>query len=52
MLWKYIPDPSHVLEHQPVELREALTYEKQPVQIVDIKEQVLRSITIPAVKVL
>ncbi|CAL2230273.1 unnamed protein product [Prunus armeniaca] len=52
MLQKYIPDPSHVLEHQPVELREALTYEEQPVQILDRKEQVLRSITILVVKVL
>ncbi|CAL8112149.1 unnamed protein product [Prunus armeniaca] len=31
MLRKYMPDPSHVLEHQPVELREDLTYEEQPV---------------------
>ncbi|CAL2247804.1 unnamed protein product [Prunus armeniaca] len=31
MLQKYLPDPSHVLEHQPVELREDMTYEEQPV---------------------
>ncbi|KAI5338654.1 hypothetical protein L3X38_017925 [Prunus dulcis] len=52
MLRKYMPDPSHVLEHQPVELREDLTYEKQPVQILDRKEQRLRSRSIPVVKVL
>ncbi|KAI5348129.1 hypothetical protein L3X38_001016 [Prunus dulcis] len=52
MLRKYMPDPSHVLEHQPVELREDLTYEEQPVQILDRKEQRLRSRSIPVVKIL
>ncbi|CAL9004570.1 unnamed protein product [Prunus brigantina] len=31
MLRKYMPDPSHVLEYQPVELEEDLSYEEQPV---------------------
>ncbi|CAL2244317.1 unnamed protein product [Prunus armeniaca] len=52
MLRKYMPDPSHVLEHQPMELSEDLTYEEQPVQILDRKEQRLRSRSIPVVKVL
>ena len=52
MLRKYIPDPSHVLRDQPVQLKENLTYEVTPVQIVDRKEQVLRSKVIPLVKVL
>ena len=52
MLRKYIPDPSHVLREQPVQLKENLTYEETPVQIVDRKEQVLRSKVIPLVKVL
>ena len=43
MLRKYIPDPSHVMREQPVQLKENLTYEETPVQIVDCKEQVLRS---------
>ena len=38
MLRKYIPDPSHVLREQPVQLKENLTYEETPVQIVDRKE--------------
>ena len=38
MLRKYIPDPSHVLREQPVELKEYLTYEETLVQIVDRKE--------------
>ena len=52
MLHKYIPDPSHVLRDQPVQLKENLTYEETPVQIVDQKEQVLRSKVIHLVKVL
>ena len=52
MLRKYIPDPSHVLREQPMQLKENLTYEETPVQIIDRKEHVLRSKVIPLVKVL
>ena len=52
MLRKYIPDPSHVLREQLVQLKENLTYEETPMQIVDHKEQMLRSKVIPVVKVL
>ena len=52
MLRKYIQDPSHVLTEQPVEIKENLTYEEEPVQILDRREQVLRNKTIPLVKVL
>ena len=52
MLRKYIPDPSPVLREQPVQLKENLTYEETHVQIVDRKEQVLRSKVISLVKVL
>ena len=52
MLRKYIPDPSHILTEKPVEIRENLTYEEEPVQILDRQEQVLRNKTIPLVKVL
>ena len=52
MLRKYISDPSHVLREQPVQLKENLTYEETLVQIVDRKEQMLRSKAIPFVKVL
>ena len=52
MLRKYISDPSHVLREHPVQLKENLTYEETPVQIVDRKERVLRSKVIPLVKVL
>ena len=52
MLRKYIPDPSHILIEQPVEIQENLTYEEEPVQILDRREQVLRNKTISLVKVL
>ncbi|KAI5335276.1 hypothetical protein L3X38_025409 [Prunus dulcis] len=52
MLRKYISDPSHVLEEQPVELEADFTYVEQPVQILDWKTQVLRSREIQLVKVL
>ena len=51
MLRKYIPDPSHVLTEQPMEIQEKLTYEEEPVQILDRREQVLCNKTIPLVKV-
>ena len=52
MLRKYIPDPSHVLREQPLQLKENLTYEEEPVQILDRREQVLRNKTILLVKAL
>ena len=52
MLRKYIPNPSHVLTEQPVEIQENLTYEEKPMQILDRREQVLCNKTIPPVKVL
>ena len=52
MLRKYIPDPSHVLREQLVQLNENLTYDETHVQIVDRKEQVLRNKVIHLVKVL
>ena len=52
MLRKYIPDPSHVLRDQQVELKDNLTYKEQPMQIVDRREQILWNKIIPLVKVL
>ncbi|KAL5552340.1 hypothetical protein UlMin_002516 [Ulmus minor] len=51
MLKKYVPDPTHVLEHEPIEVHEDLTYEEQPVQILDRKEKTLRNKAIPLVKI-
>ncbi|KAJ9146018.1 hypothetical protein P3X46_028338 [Hevea brasiliensis] len=52
MLRKYIPDPSHVLQPNVIELKENLTFEEQPVAIVDYQVKQLRSKQIPMVKVL
>ena len=51
-LRKYLDDPSHVLRTSELEVQENLFYEELPVRIVDRKEQVLRSKTIPWVKVI
>ena len=43
MLRKYIPDPSHVLSYEPFQIRDDLSYEEVPVEILDRKEQVLHN---------
>ncbi|KAL3510631.1 hypothetical protein ACH5RR_030032 [Cinchona calisaya] len=50
-LRKYISDPSHVIDYQPLSSKEELVYEEVPVRIIDTKEQVLRHRSIPFVKV-
>ena len=52
MLRKYISDPSHVLQPQSVELNEDLTFEEEPIAIVDYQVHQLRSKVNPMVKVL
>ena len=52
MLKKYVSDPSHILEAPPNELNEDLSYEVQPVGIVDQRIKELRKKTIPMVKIL
>ncbi|XP_060671432.1 uncharacterized protein LOC132803176 [Ziziphus jujuba] len=52
MLRKYISDPSHVLKTLEIELRDDLSYEEQPVQILGREEKRLRNKTIALVKVL
>ena len=52
MLRKYISDPSHVLNYEPLQLNQDLTYEEKPVRILDTKEKELRNKVILLVKVL
>ena len=52
MLRKYIANPDVIVEHEPLEIQEGLTHVEEPVKIVDKKDQVLRTKTIPIVKVL
>ncbi|GKV05622.1 hypothetical protein SLEP1_g17609 [Rubroshorea leprosula] len=52
VLRKYESDPSHVINYEPLELKEDLSYTEQPIQILDRKEKVLRNKTVSLVKVL
>ena len=52
MLRKYIPDSSHVLETPEIELRDELSYEEQPVQILGREEKEICNKTVSLVKVL
>nr|XP_025609573.1 uncharacterized protein LOC112702627 [Arachis hypogaea] len=52
MLRKYLPDPSHVLAPQAIELKEDLSFEEEPVAIVDRQVKKLRSKEIASVKVI
>ena len=52
MLRRYVPDPSHVLQTQEIEVDESLSYEELPVQVMDRQIRQLRNKSIPMVKVL
>jgi hypothetical protein len=52
MLSKYIANLNIVVEYEPLEIWEGLTYVEEPMKIMDMKEQVLHTKTIPIVKVL
>jgi hypothetical protein len=51
-LRKHVHDPLHVVDFKPLQVQEDLRYEELSVQILDHKEQQLRTKTIPLVKVL
>nr|CAD1832699.1 unnamed protein product [Ananas comosus var. bracteatus] len=52
VLRKYIHDPAHVLDATPLELRDDLSFEEQPLRIVAHEVKRLRNREIPYVKVL
>ncbi|XP_070682503.1 uncharacterized protein [Malus domestica] len=52
MLRHHVSDPSHVIPPQPLEINPDLTYDKEPVMILDWKDKVLRNKTVRLVKVL
>jgi hypothetical protein len=51
-LRKCIHDPSHVISYELLDIQANLTYEELSVQVLDRKEQQLRTKTIPLVKIL
>ncbi|KAL0550083.1 hypothetical protein IC582_014581 [Cucumis melo] len=52
MLRKYAPDPSHVVDYEPLEIDENLSYVEQPVEVLAREVKTLRNKEIPLVKVL
>ncbi|KAA0032207.1 pol protein [Cucumis melo var. makuwa] len=52
MLRKYVPDPSHVVDYEPLEIDENLSYTEQPVEVLAREVKTLRNKEIPLVKVL
>ena len=52
MLWKYTPDPTHVVDWGQIEVDTDGTFEEGPVCIVDSRDQVLRRKTVTLVRVL
>ncbi|KAL0541655.1 hypothetical protein IC582_021709 [Cucumis melo] len=52
MLRKYVADPSHVVDYEPLEIDENLSYTEQPVEVLAREVKMLRNREIPLVKVL
>ena len=52
MLRKYVPNPSHILQPQTVDVSEELVYPEYPAAIVDRQVRQLRNKEIPMVNVL
>ena len=51
-LRKYVPDPSHVITPDDIQLKENLSFEVPPVKIADRKMKRLRTKDIPLVKII
>ena len=52
MLNKYVSDASHKIDFKDLEIQEDMSYIEKPLKILDTKVKVLRTKTIPLVKVL
>ena len=52
MLQKYLWEPSHVLSYETIDVDPELSYQEQPIKILDRREKELRNKVIPLVKVL
>ncbi|KAK6162217.1 hypothetical protein DH2020_002058 [Rehmannia glutinosa] len=51
MLRKYVSNPFHILKHEPIELKENLSYTERPIRIIDQQILQLRKREISMVKV-
>ncbi|TYK26797.1 pol protein [Cucumis melo var. makuwa] len=52
MLRKYMSDPSHVVDYEPLEIDEKLSYIEQPIEVLAREVKMLRNRDIPLVKIL
>ncbi|KAA0067519.1 pol protein [Cucumis melo var. makuwa] len=52
MLRKYVSDLSHILDYEPLEIDENLSYTEQPVEVLAREVKMLRNREIPLVKIL
>ncbi|TYK22444.1 pol protein [Cucumis melo var. makuwa] len=52
MLRRYVADPTHVVDFEPLQISENLSYEEQPVEVLAREVKKLRSLEISLVKVL
>lgn len=43
MLRGYKPDPTHVIAYKPITIKEDMTCEERPAEILDQREQLLRN---------
>nr|XP_028954707.1 uncharacterized protein LOC114823369 [Malus domestica] len=50
MLQKYVPDPSHIIQIEPLEVNPNASYVEEPVAILSRQDKVLRNKVIPLVK--
>ncbi|XP_021888296.1 uncharacterized protein LOC110807465, partial [Carica papaya] len=51
LLRKYRPDPNHILRYESLPLEKDLSYEEEPIQVLERQERKLRSRVIPMVKI-
>lgn len=52
MLRKYVPDLTHVVDYQPLDIKENMAHEERPLKILEREEKELRTKKIYLVKVL
>ncbi|TYK08122.1 pol protein [Cucumis melo var. makuwa] len=52
MLRKYVSDPSHAVDYEPLEIDENLSYTEQPIEVLAREVKMLRNREIPLVKIL
>ncbi|KAL4022872.1 hypothetical protein IC575_016618 [Cucumis melo] len=52
MLRRYVADPTHVVDFEPLQINEDLSYEEQPVEVLTREVKMLRNRGISLVKVL